>query len=77
MNGKILFKMFLLMMGASATAYLTWAMILASLGAKQICFYEHNLFVSIFESIIGFFATVYLCYLCYMKGMKLKGERKC
>lgn len=56
-------KVFLIMMGASATTHLTIAMFLVSNGAKEVCFTEPNLWISIPEFILGIFTIVFLCYL--------------
>ena len=66
-------KIFLIMMGASATSYLTLAMFLVSVGVKEVCFYETRLWISIPEFITGFFSTILLCYIAWqMTSNKLK-----
>ena len=71
-------KIFLIMMGASATSYLTLAMFFVSFGAKEVCFFEPKLWISIPEFIIGIFSIIFLCYLAWqLAGDKLveaKGE---
>jgi len=73
---KIVGKMFLLMMGAVATTYMTIAMILVSKGAKEVCFNESRLWISIPEFIIGIFTIILLCYYCVLEGIKLTNNKK-
>lgn len=47
-----------LSMSLVATLYLTVMVLLFSLGVKQVCFYEHMLFVSILEVLIGVFVII-------------------
>jgi len=58
-------KVSLIIIGAVATGILSLSMLLIRIGAKKICFYEPNIFISSLELALGFISSSYLFYLAY------------